>query len=180
MTTLKRLLKNGQRVIQNGYVVDKLEPAMEQWLALGVGPFIRIDVDLEDGDYRGTREPIRARFGLAQAGDLQIELIEPLGDRPSAYRDSVAPGVTALHHIMVTTTDYDGDMAALRSGGIAIANEADLGGTRFAYADTRELIGCMFEIVEDGEGIRSINSAVEQAAKDWDGSDPIRVFVADE
>jgi len=175
MSTYPKILAPGVPILQNGYVVDNLERAMEQWLALGVGPFIRLDIDLEEAVYRGTPQPIRARFGLAQAGGIQIELIEPVGDHPCAYRDSVPVGESALHHVMKISQDYDADLAALRRAGFEVANEGVFGGgMRLAYVDTRSAIGCMLEIIADCEAIQMISAAVIAASIDWDGSDPVR------
>ncbi len=176
MATIAQIIGRGVEILQNGYVVDNLDQAMAQWLALGVGPFVRLDVDIAGADYRGTPQPMRARFGLAQAGGIQIELIEPVGDHPCAYRDTVKPGQSALHHVMMIARDYDAEMAALREAGFAVATEADLGGQRFAYVDTSATIGCMLEVIEDSATIRAINAAVTAAAVDWDGSDPIRSY----
>jgi hypothetical protein len=81
---------------------------------------------------------------------------------------------------MKLSQDYDADLAALREAGFEVANEGDFGsGMRLAYVDTRAAIGCMLEIIADGEAIRDINDAVSAAARDWDGSDPVRPLVAE-
>lgn len=174
MQSFSPVLAPGSDILQSGYVVADLDQAMAGWLALGVGPFIRLDVDLDEVDYRGVKAPYRARFALGQAGSTQIELIEPVGAGPDIYRDSVPVGETALHHIMKLAPDYDAELSALRKAGFVVACEGNLDGLRFAYVDTRSSLGYMLELVDDCEAIRTLFRAVKEAAIGWDGADPVR------
>lgn len=161
-------------VIQNCWVVPDLQQAMEKWLALGVGPFLTLQQNMSTARYRGNLAPVSVNVALAQAGSVQIELIEVLSDGPSAYRDSVPEGQSGLHHICRSFGGYDESVARLKAAGIEMAMEVEMGGVRLAYADTRPLIGCMTELVDEHPFSRKLIDIVRDAAIDWDGSDPIR------
>ena len=81
--------------MQSAWVVDDLDAAVDAWLKVGIGPFFFVEYtpDLfEDSTYRGTPSPISMKIALAQAGDMQIELIEPTGEQANIYRDTVPEG----------------------------------------------------------------------------------------
>ena len=71
--------------------------------------------------------------------------------------------------------NYDESLANLKGQGFAVATEAVLNGSRFCYVDTRPLIGCMTELVDDSETGRWLTETVRSASAGWDGkTNPIR------
>ena len=92
---------------------------MEHWLgAFDVGPFFYLpSPPLNDLVYRG--EPTSARIGVAitYSGDLQVELIQPLDDHPSPYRDFRSAYGSGLHHVAHFTNEYDTAMAVVSRQG---------------------------------------------------------------
>lgn len=172
--SIPAILGPGTAFTQTCWVVDDVDPAMAGWLALGVGPFFVLDCHFEDALYRGKPMPLHYRIALAQAGAMQVELIQTLSDHPSSFRDVAPQGGTALHHMCKFTEDYAGDVAALEAAGIAIANAFVAGDMPVCYADTRAQIGCMLEILTPRQPILDLYALVKAAAEDWDGSDSIR------
>jgi hypothetical protein len=85
---------------QTAFVVDDIDAAAQQWVDThGVGPWFLYDVDIENTSYRGTNVSMRARMGLAQCGEQQIELIQPNPDTPSIYNEFLESGGTGVHHV---------------------------------------------------------------------------------
>jgi Glyoxalase/Bleomycin resistance protein/Dioxygenase superfamily len=167
-----------RRIMQNSWVVHDIEAAMRQWLrSAGVGPFFVVKgVTLEDQRYRGKPAPksIDVTFALAQAGDIQIELVCQHNDVPSAYRDTVPAGRSAFHHMALYSHEYDSDLADYTRQGYEVAFSGAFAGKRFCYVDTSADIGCMIELIEASEAQEGFFKRIIDAAKDWDGSDPIR------
>lgn len=161
-------------IIQAAWVVDDLDAAMAGWIALGVGPFFTFEVDMPEALYRGAPEPLRFRGALAQAGDMQIELIQQTSDGPSAYRDVVPKGQSGFHHICRAYGAYDETIAQLRAQGVAPATEARPGGARVCYADTRAQLGCMLEVLDANPAAEALSGLVRRGADGWDGRDPVR------
>ncbi|MEM7286287.1 MAG: VOC family protein [Actinomycetota bacterium] len=162
-------------VFQNAWVVPDLEAAIGRWVdQLGVGPFyVMVQDRLVDVTYRGAPSELSMRVALAQAGPVQIELIEQISDGPSAYRDSVPAGEMGFHHLCVWTHDIDADTEYFDSLGYPAAT-LGRSGARFGYFDTRPLMGCMLEVVEHQPRIEAMFGAIARAAVDWDGEAPIR------
>ena len=49
--------------------------------------------------YRGAESKLDLQVAVAQAGPVQIELIEQFCDRPSVYRDLFGTGESGFHQI---------------------------------------------------------------------------------
>ncbi len=163
-------------VFQNAWVVDDVEAACRKWTTeLGVGPFFITEYanQFTDVSYRGQPGELSMIIGVAQAGPVQIELIQPRVAR-CAYRDSVAPGTVGFHHMCVWTHDIEADTAYFAQLGYPAANRGTVGDIQFAYYDTRPLLGCMLEVVTKSDAIVERFKAIALAAENWDGKDPVR------
>lgn len=165
-----------RRVIQNSWVVADLDAAMQNWIeTTGIGPFFVVsNVPIEEQKYRGRDTSIDVTIALAQAGDIQIELVAQHNAAPSAYRDLVPAGQSAFHHVAFYSTDYDADLKAYTDRGIAVAFSGSFAGKRFCYLDTSPTLGHMVELIEDSAAQRDFFAKIRAAAADWDGSNAIR------
>ena len=166
-------------IAQLGYVVDDVSAAMEYWIeALDVGPFFYLpSPPLNDLVYRG--EPTSARIGVAIAysGDLQVELIQPLDDHPSPYRDFRLAFGSGLHHVAHFTTRYDEAIALYRARGRTPYYEGRglTADQRFSYFDSSSHGGTVNEVVETS-GFGGFFDYMKAQSVDWDGSDPVRTI----
>ena len=100
-------------IFQNAWVVTDLEESCMKWVnEMGIGPFFINDYPygtFDEVTYRGEKSDLSMRVAIAQAGNIQIELIEPISPK-CAYRDSVPAGTTGFHHMCVWTHDFDSDL----------------------------------------------------------------------
>src|SRR5580658_8412398 len=164
-------------IAQLGYVVDDIEGAMAHWIeALDVGPFFYLpSPPLNDLVYRG--EPTSARIGVAitYSGDLQVELIQPLDDHPSPYRDFRSAYGSGLHHVAHFTTEYDAAMAAYRARGRTpyYQGRGLSADQRFSYFDSPSHGGTVNEVVETS-GFGGFFEFMRAQSATWDGTEPIR------
>ncbi|MBI1182278.1 MAG: VOC family protein [Alphaproteobacteria bacterium] len=168
----------GLRVFQNSYVVPDIDAALQRWTRkLGVGPFyIYRHLDLGPVTYRGKPSTLDASFALAQAGDIEVELIQQHDDAPSAYRDVYARDRGGFHHVGAWVEDFDAAKAAYERLGypaVTTGGAPDIGG-RFAYMDTRADLGVMVELVEQRQDLLDFQVMLTDAARDWDGAEPVR------
>ncbi|MFK7977709.1 MAG: VOC family protein [Halioglobus sp.] len=95
---------------QIAYIVPDIDAAMERWnREHGVGPFLvaRNQLPLSNAFYRGEKAlPARVNIAFAYVGDMQLELIELIGDTPSLYKEAIDRQVTGVHHYAVCVTDF--------------------------------------------------------------------------
>jgi hypothetical protein len=109
-----------RQYMQLCWVVPDLEAAIARWVELaGAGPFFLFeDVHFDEGVYRGTPADVAPhRAAIGQHGDMQIELIQPLGDDPGIWRDVVPFGGFGLHHTGLYCEDYEAEKQALLARG---------------------------------------------------------------
>lgn len=108
------------------------------------------------------------RIGLAYAGEMMIEVIQPLNDPTGLYANWIAgiDGFALRHHHCGILVDTAEELAAIRSthlaAGSAIATEGSLpGALDFLYVDTTPLLGHYLEYVRLDEGGRMMFAGVE-------------------
>ena len=103
--------------------------------------------------------------------NTQIELIEPLDDRASPYRDflTATGGRGGLQHVSSwpSTATFDALTASL-----PILFEGRGGRTRFAYFDLAHDFGSVMEIADLSRGTRALFEHIRTAAAEWDGAAP--------
>src|SRR3546814_10812787 len=92
-------------------------------LSSGAGPFFFLST-IEFGEPRYRGKPtgsIDITAAMAQAGDMQIELVCQNDEQPSFWRDVVTAGQSGLHHMALYCQNYDADLAAYTAAGIEVA-----------------------------------------------------------
>jgi len=163
-------------LIQAAFIVNDLEDAVRRWLATArVGPFFIIPhAKVECVLYRGAPAVLDFSAALAQAGPLQIELIQQHSDTPSAYRDVYPKGREGFHHVCMMTNDFDAELARHAAEDSPTATQGAFGDMRFAYVDTRARLGHMTEIIEDRASIKEMFKLIADACASWNGENPIR------
>ncbi len=158
--------------IQNAWLVSDIENVARQWSsALNIGPFYLAEYTsdmFETLEYRGTPGKLQMKTAIAYAGNVQIELVEPVGVYPCAYYDTIPEGTTGFHHLCYWSDDIDADLAHYQKQGFEIANFGKMaGGPRFAYVDASATLGCMIELLERATGIEKLFNSWKEKAEDW-------------
>jgi hypothetical protein len=161
------------------WVVTDIREAMANWTRqAGVGPFFFFEnVTFEDGRYRGRpAQMARHMAAIAQAGDLQIELVQQTSDEPSIWRDLVPAGQSGFHHAALYCPDYDATRAAYTAQGAEVAFEGLMMGHRTCWIDTSKTLGFMVELVTKNPTADYVFGQIRAAAEGWDGQDPVRTL----
>ncbi|MBL8363520.1 MAG: VOC family protein [Rubrivivax sp.] len=165
---------------QVAYVVPDIEAAMEHWATrLGVGPwYYNPRVPIRNYVYRGQRYEPHNSVALANAGALQIELVQPRDDTPSMYRDFRLAGHQGVQHVAYWTEDFDADLARAQAAGFEVCMGGEVGERgRFVYfADRGPMPGATIELSEVAGPKGRMFRLIREAAVGWDGRDPVRPF----
>ncbi|HVB85169.1 MAG TPA: VOC family protein [Candidatus Dormibacteraeota bacterium] len=167
-------------VIQMSYVVKDIHQAMNEWIdKLKVGPwFLLPHFTGVDALYRGQPTSADVSIAMSFAGHMWIELIQPLDDAPSVYREAIDQRGYGFHHWGVGTPQFDRDVARYQAAGCELAFFARVpSGGRVAYMDTTTTLPGMTELIELGASFDSVFSRMYRATIGWDTSDPIRSFM---
>ena len=136
------------RFFQLGHVVDDVFAAADAWVRVfGIGPFHVLPIVEQRADSSDEVRTIRIQVGVAQAGPVQIELIQQHCQTPSIFQDWSRGGTSAFHQMATVTDDYDGKKARFEALGYDIVGESSTGRFRVAYVDTVVDFGFYTEVV---------------------------------
>ena len=161
---------------QLGYVVSDLDEALKYWLdVVGAGPFFIIEhCALRDQIYRGQPAAVDVDIALGNSGDVQIELICQHNDVASIYNETSPAGHVGLHHFGIMPANFELAKAKFRERGCEEAFSCTVSRAELAYFDTRKHVGHFTELWENSNVFNDVGFLVEDAAKNWDGSNPTR------
>lgn len=169
---------------QVAYLVPDIEAAMDYWArGLGVGPwYYNPKVPIENYTYRGKRYEPHNSVALANAGGLQIELLQPRDDVPSMYRDFLLAGYTGVQHLAYWTEQFDADLRSAEAHGFKVCMSGEVGANgRFVYfeeapSEHGPYSGTVIELSEIAGPKGRLFKLIREAATTWDGRDPVRAF----
>ena len=164
-------------VMQIAYVPADFDAALAFWTkTMGVGPFFALDhVKLEDVTYLGAPVDIDFSMVIGYWGDIQIELIRQHNDAPSIYKAWCDEGREGVHHVCILVDDMDlARQACAQAGAVVVQQGKVAGGGEVIYVDTGGGPGTMVEILKTGGGGREFFGMMRDAARGWDGTDPVR------
>lgn len=127
-------------VIQVAWVTDDID-ATERLLSeqFGVASWTRIDDVVFGSDattLRGEPVELTLHVSLGYAGDLQLELIEPVSG-PGIHREFLDAHGPGLHHVCFAVDDVDVACAAAEEAGVPVVMRGSMmdGEIEFAYVD---------------------------------------------
>lgn len=161
------------------WVVPDLRAAMAAWTkASGIGPFFFFEqVTFTEPVYRGKpAESVDVSAAIAQAGEMQIELVAQNDNRISIWRDLVPAGKTGFHHAALYCKNYDTDLAAYKKAGAEVAFSGRMMGARTCWVDTTPTLGFMIELIEANPIADVVFAKIREPAKNWDGLEPVRTL----
>jgi hypothetical protein len=168
------------QTIQTAYVVKDIREAIDWWVnEARVGPWFLLDhFWAPDQTYRGAKATADVAIAMGFAGSMCIELIQPLDDNPSVYKDMIDQRGYGFHHIGVAVSDVDAQIPAHEARGYRVAFRAQVPtGGAVAYLDNGRNDPGMLELIPATSGMDEAFTRFYQAAQNWDGTDPVRPFV---
>jgi len=166
------------RLIQTAFITDDIHASMRELTrTLGAGPwFLRERGVFPKQIYQGQPAQTALAIALGYAGEMQFEIIQQLDDSPSVYRDHVERNGYGLHHLGMAATDYPAALAHHQAMGDTLVYEAEVAnGARVGYFDTHARLPAMIEVIEFLPATQAMFRRFRDCARDWDGSDPVRL-----
>lgn len=167
-------------VAQTAYIVPDLQEAIQHWVRdMRAGPFFVLPHLLSPGQtYRGEESRADVTLAMGFAGHMMIELIQPLDDNPSVYRETRELRGWGYHHLGIACADVDATSRDYQSRGYVEAYRASVPtGGEVVYLDngTGAQLG-FIELLPVTPGMDETFTRFWEASRDWDGSDPVRPF----
>jgi hypothetical protein len=169
-------------VVQVAYVVDDPRAAALRWVERhGAGPFfVRDHIPVTDVVHRGRPSSFdhTSAYGWMDGpgGGFMVELFVQHDREPSAVTERFAVGETGLHHLACFCPSVPEAIERAAAAGLALAQDARAGTTRFVFVDDVASSGHYWELYEPSPGLRGFYDMVRDASLGWDGSDPVRTI----
>lgn len=175
-SAMSALLQPPGSIIELCHVVRDMDHAIRHWTMLGAGPWFVGELELSENQFhRGqpTEMSIEVAFGFS--GGLLIELVRPIKDIPSVFREVLDTRGPGYHHVMLRA-DFDEGCARLHAAGHEIAMRGTMpSGERCVLFDTRGDNDGFIELMEISPLIERQMENMARAHREWDGhSDPRR------
>lgn len=163
-------------VVQLAFLPSDFDAALRYWTeTVGAGPFFMLEnIELGDRKYRG--QPTGAIFSVAIGywGEMQIELCRSEGGGPS-HLDGDYAVRDQLHHICLFVEDIAEARQVTADVGGEVIFEGNVGDDgKVIYVDAGGGPGALIEMVQLGGGGPELFAMFRDAARDWDGSEPLR------
>jgi methylmalonyl-CoA/ethylmalonyl-CoA epimerase len=138
-------------IIQVGILVRDVEEAAKKLEKLiGIGPFQILEPEYRDLTLHGRPARFKIRIALAKAGPIQIELMQPLSGE-TIYDEYARRKGYGLHHLAIRAENMDESITEMKARGFKVIQSGNRPGTKWAYLDTEEQTGIIFELVEKKE-----------------------------
>ncbi len=139
-------------ITQVGIIVKDIEARARAWAdILGLPmPEIKVTdtVDIAQTEYQGQPSPARAKLAFFHMGQVDVELIEPIGG-PSTWRDQLEQHGDSLHHIAFQIKGMQDKLVYLKSKGIPLVQRGEYTGGRYAYVNATNQMGTIIELLEN-------------------------------
>jgi hypothetical protein len=165
---------------QVAYMVDDIDEAMNHWHEeYGVGPFLvtRGAVPLSNAYYRGWKaQTTRVNIAFAYVGEMQLELIELIGDTPGLYKEALDRQRYGVHHYAVLVDDFPGAYNwALDNGFDAVIDAGVDGLARMSYMENPDS-DLILEVIEWNSLTRPYFNVIEKMVKSADANTLVHEF----
>jgi catechol 2,3-dioxygenase-like lactoylglutathione lyase family enzyme len=139
-------------VTQVGIIVQDIEAKTRAWAeVLGLpAPEIMITDTYEQAqtEYNGRPSDARAKLAFFNLGQVELELIEPVG-RPSTWQDQLDEHGDSLHHLAFEIQGMSDKVAYLEAKGLSLVQRGEYPGGRYAYVDGNAQLGAILELLEN-------------------------------
>ncbi len=139
-------------VTQVGIIVKDIEARARAWADIFGLPMPEIQVtgtlDVAQTEYEGTPSTAQAKQAFFHLGQVDVELLEPIGE-PSTWKDQLNRHGDSLHHIAFQIKGMRDKLAYLDSKGVSLVQRGEYTGGRYAYVDGTAQLGTILELLEN-------------------------------
>lgn len=144
---------------QVALVVKDIEASARKFADLLGQPFPNIIIT-EPGlnanmTYQGQPSNAQAKLAFFQLGQVQLELIQPLGGE-STWQEALDKKGEGIHHIAFWVEGMQESVDFLKERGIPMIQRGDMGPGQYAYFDAEGVLGITLELLEKERASRAL------------------------
>lgn len=136
-------------VSQVGVVVKDLDKAVNYYASVfGIGPFRFVERHYEGVTIRDRDDAsYSVRIAIAPMGQVDFELIQ-VTEGESIHLEFLERRGEGLEHLGFHVSDLDAEIERFKKCGIGVLQSARRPGGGYAYMDTEEIGGIIFELIQ--------------------------------
>ncbi|MDO9542009.1 MAG: VOC family protein, partial [Kiritimatiellia bacterium] len=127
--------------------VRDLDRAVAYYESLGLGPFVKPEISYTDVFYHGRPVTSKWIMGFCSLGQIEMELSQPVSG-PNIYQDFLETKGEGIHHLGFDVKDMDERLVRYEKMGVRVLQSGRTPSGGFAYLDTTEIGGAIFEIIQ--------------------------------
>jgi methylmalonyl-CoA/ethylmalonyl-CoA epimerase len=139
-------------VTQIGLVVPDMEKAIEAYTTILGLPRPNVIItdayDQAQTQYRGSPSLARAKLAFFHLGQVDLELIEPIGS-PSTWKEALDAHGYSVHHIAFQVKDTPQVVRTLEEKGVPMVQQGQYTGGMYTYMDASASLGLVLELLEN-------------------------------
>ncbi len=136
---------------QIAIVVRDIEEACRRWADVLGQPIPNVIVTSPGNEvemtYQGAPSNAQAKLAFFNLGQVQLELIEPMGGE-STWQEALDRSGESVHHLAFWVEGMQKSVDFLRERGIPLIQRGDMGEGQYAYFDGEGRLGVMLELLE--------------------------------
>ena len=134
---------------QMGIVVRDLDATIEFYKnVLGLGPFVKPEVNYLERTYHGEAVDSFWIMGFCSLGAVELEIIQPIR-KPTIYHDFLEQKGEGIHHFGFDLKEgFDEKLLLCQKLGIGVMQSGRSETGRFAFLDTEKIGGVIFELIQ--------------------------------
>jgi hypothetical protein len=166
-------------ICQMAYVVEDIHAAIDWWITkAGVGPWFLLPSFGGEGHvFRGKPCTSNVSIAMSFAGSMNIELLQPLDNEPSVYKETIDSIGYGFHHFGIACDDIEAEVERRVARGEVLAHRAPVPtGGKVAYFEGGAGAPGFVELIPATAGMDEGFTHFWEQTRDWDGKDPIRPF----
>jgi len=138
-------------ITQVGVIVRDIEAAIDRYCAIlsmeRPEVIVTDEVDKARTTYNGQPSPARAKLAFFHLGQVDIELIEPIGG-PSTWQAFLDEHGEGVHHLAFWVKDTDGAVRFLGQHNVPLEQQGYFEGGMYTYLDSSAALGVRLELLQ--------------------------------
>ncbi len=139
-------------ITQVGLVVKDIEKSIDAYCEVFQLPrpavILTDEYEKAKTNYRGQPSLAQAKLAFFDFGQVQVELIEPVGS-PSTWQEVLDGKGEGIHHIAFQIKGTDQVVAYLEGKGIPLVQQGQYTGGMYSYMDATQKLGLVLELLEN-------------------------------
>ena len=134
--------------------IQKSKKVWEQFLKLPEQKIFECDgYEKTQAIYRG--EPMHGRIFQVcfNFDNIELELIQPIGDTPSYWKECLDKNGEGIHHIAFAVKDMNSCIGECEDLGLTLTQKGEFEGGRYAYLDAMASMNIVLELLEKDQEV---------------------------